>query len=289
VSINDAGQVTGTSQTASGETHVFVWTNGTMLDLGLGIVSAINGAGAVTGYITNRAVVWTPRAGGGYNPPTVLGTLGGGLSAGRSINDQGQVTGESTTPAGAAHAFLATGGTMTDIQTIPGGESFPWGMNNQGHVAGQYNGSAREQSFLWTPATGMRLLPTLGGVGGVALDVNDNDRVVGWSDPAPGQEFEAFIYQNGAITRMGTLGAPGSVATAINRFGQAAGRATVVRGRRSVIAHPFYWTAAEGMKDLGLPKGSGFGMAWDINASGSIVGEVQLSSGAHRATLWRLH
>jgi probable HAF family extracellular repeat protein len=287
-SINDAGQVTGLSQTASGEYHVFVWTNGAMQDLGPGQVSAINAQGAVTGYIGDRAVVWTPRTGGGYNPPTVLGTLGGPSSYGRAINDQGQVAGESTVLSGAAHAFLLTGGAMADIQTITGGNSFSWGMNNLGWVVGQWNGTPN-QSFLYTPATGMQLLPTLGGTRGVALDVNDNGQVVGWSEPAPGQPDEAYIYENGAIRRMGTLGALGSVATGINRFGQAAGRANVAVARRRTADHPFYWTATDGMKDLGLPKGSGFGMAWDINAAGTIVGEVQSSSGAQRATLWRLH
>jgi probable HAF family extracellular repeat protein len=286
-SINDAGQIAGNSQTASNEQHVFVWANGSMQDLGPGYASAINSLGAVTGYINSRAVVWTPRTSGGYNPPSDLGTLGGSTSEGRAINDQGQVTGESTTLSGASHAFLRTGGVMTDIQTIAGGNSFPWGMNNSGHVVGQWNGTPN-QSFLWTPATGMQLLPTLGGSRGVALDVNDNEQVVGWSEPAPGQQDEAYIYENGVIRRMGTLGAPGSVATAINRFGQAAGRASVTSGRRT-SNHPFYWTAAGGMTDLGLPKGSGFGMAWDINSSGWIVGEVQVSSGAERATLWRLH
>jgi probable HAF family extracellular repeat protein len=286
-SINDAGQIAGVSQTIAGDFHVFVWANGIMQDLGPGQVSAINALGAVTGYITNRAVVWSPKSGGGYNPPTVLGTLGGTSSAGRSINDQGQVTGESTIPSGASHAFLSTGGVLTDIHTVTGGNTFPWGMNNLGHVVGQWN-TATTQSFLWTPATGMRILPTLGGAGGVALDVNDNGQVVGWSEPAPGQQYEAYIYENGITRRLGTLGAPGSVATAINRFGQAAGRASV-GSRRRTVQHAVYWTAAGGIQDLGLPKGSTFGAAWDINALGSIVGEVQLSSGAERATLWRLH
>lgn len=287
-SINDNGQITGISTTASGEQHAFVWTNGSMQDLGPGWASAINASGQVVGYIGQRGVIWTPRSGGGYNPPADLGTLGGPSSAGRAINDAGQVTGESTTPAGPAHAFLRTGGVMADIQTIAGGESFPWGMNGQGQVAGQWNG-ATSQSFLYTPGTGMRLLPTLGGSHGVALDVNDNAQVVGWSEPAPGQPDEAYIYENGAIRRLGTLGAAGSVGTAINRFGVVAGRASVPSGRRASQQHPFYWTAAEGMKDLGLPKSMNFGMAWDINSSGAIVGEVSGNSGPSRATLWRLH
>lgn len=52
--INNAGQVTGFSQTAQGETHAFLYSKGQMTD---------------------------------------LGTLGGNLSVGRGINDAGQITG----------------------------------------------------------------------------------------------------------------------------------------------------------------------------------------------------
>lgn len=53
-SINNAGQVTGYSTTATGATHAFFYSNGTMTDLGsLGFDSfgeGINSEGEVTGY-----------------------------------------------------------------------------------------------------------------------------------------------------------------------------------------------------------------------------------------------
>jgi probable HAF family extracellular repeat protein len=66
--INDSGQVVGTSYTASGFFHAFLWQSGSgMQD---------------------------------------LGALGGGNSQANGINDGGQVVGTSSTASGFFHAFL---------------------------------------------------------------------------------------------------------------------------------------------------------------------------------------
>jgi probable HAF family extracellular repeat protein len=282
--VNDIGQIAGYSTTAAGSTHAVVWNNGQILDLGPGWATDINRGGEVVGYNAGRALLWRPRSGGGYDPPLSLGTLGGSYSDAQAISDGGQITGNSATASGASHGYLRTGTLMSDIHPASGplasGASFPWGLNNSGSVVGQWNGTPN-QSFLWTSAGGMRLLPTLGGSRGVALDINDNNQVVGWSEPAPGQPDEAYIYENGTIRRLGTLGSAGSVAMAINLSGVVVGRASTGRS-----AHPFYWTAAGGMKDLGLPKGMSFGQAWDVNSGGWIVGDA--SGQKSRAILWRL-
>ncbi len=56
LAINDAGQVVGWSETATGETHAFLWENGKMIDLGTlpgyakSIASGINAKDQVVGY-----------------------------------------------------------------------------------------------------------------------------------------------------------------------------------------------------------------------------------------------
>lgn len=283
--VNENGQIAGYSTSPAGATHAVVWSNGQILDLGPGQATDINAGGEVVGFNAGRALRWTPKSGGGYDPPVDLGTLGGTYGDAQAINDGGQVTGNSTTTGGASHAYLRTGTTTSDIHPatgpLAGGASFPWGLNNTGSVVGQWNGTPN-QSFVWTSAGGMQLLPTLGGSRGVALDINDNGQIVGWSEPAPGQADEAYIYENGAIRRLGSLGRPGSVGLAITASGLVVGRATT----RAGSSHAFYWTAAGGMKDLGLPKGTSFGQAWDVNSSGWIVGET--GGGQTRAVLWRL-
>jgi probable HAF family extracellular repeat protein len=284
--VNDNGAIAGYSATVDGVTHAVVWSNGQILDLGPGQATDINASGVVVGLSESRALLWAPRSGGGYDPPVDLGTLGGSFADAQAINDDGEIVGNSATSAGAAHAYLRTGTTMSDIHpasgSLAGGISYAWGLNGAGSVVGQWN-STTTQSFLWTSAGGMQVLPTLGGTQGIALDINDNGQVVGWSDPAPGQELEAYIYENATIRRLGSLGSPGSVAMAINGAGVVVGRANV--GRRS---HAFYWSALGGMKDLGVPKGGSYAWALDVNSNGWIVGEVQVRGGQSRAVLWQL-
>ncbi len=59
---------------------------------------------------------------------TDLGDLGGEESFAKGINDDGQVVGYSDASAGilSPHAFVYSGGTMTDLGTLPGG-SYSYG------------------------------------------------------------------------------------------------------------------------------------------------------------------
>jgi probable HAF family extracellular repeat protein len=97
--LNDRDQVTGTSETAAGQLHAFLWSNGRMRD---------------------------------------LGTLGGSSSYGYGINDRGEVVGVSETATGTRSAFLWRDGKMTDIGAIasPTG-SAAHAINDRGQVLGQ--------------------------------------------------------------------------------------------------------------------------------------------------------
>ena len=67
--INDNGQVTGWAHTASEATHVFMWSNGTITDLGTfgldPVGEAINNHGVIVGQSTLGAWI-APRI---YRPP----------------------------------------------------------------------------------------------------------------------------------------------------------------------------------------------------------------------------
>jgi probable HAF family extracellular repeat protein len=98
--LNERGQVVGNSETASGEFHAFLWSDGRMRD---------------------------------------LGTLGGSQSIAFGINDRGEVVGESQTASGETHAFLWRDGVMTDLAEglVPAGQpSYAAAINDRGQVLG---------------------------------------------------------------------------------------------------------------------------------------------------------
>ena len=71
---------------------------------------------------------------------TDLGTLGGTHSFAAAINDAGQVVGNSDIPGnGIPHAFLYSGGTMTDLNDlVPAGVTviYATGINAAGQIVG---------------------------------------------------------------------------------------------------------------------------------------------------------
>src|SRR5205809_6152331 len=144
--INDVGQIVGTSATASGTSHAFLWSNGTMADLGsLGSMGpsdgrGINNRGQVVGGTIDannshyHAFLWETGT------MRDLGTLPGyNLSQAQAINDAGQVVGFSGDPSmgGLGHAFLWDNGTMSDLGTLPG---YNYGIARGSEDAGQVAG-----------------------------------------------------------------------------------------------------------------------------------------------------
>jgi len=109
----DTVQVTGFSSAADGNEHAFLYSNGTMQD---------------------------------------LGTLPGGrYSAGRAINQSGEITGYSATPDAGIHAFLYSNGSMKDLGTLPG-KSFSYGegINRHGQIVGNARNLFDPHAFLYS-------------------------------------------------------------------------------------------------------------------------------------------
>jgi probable HAF family extracellular repeat protein len=68
---------------------------------------------------------------------TDLGTLPGGSSSeAYGINNSAQVAGDSYASSGFSHAFLYSGGSMTDIGALGVNNTFAYGINNSGQVVG---------------------------------------------------------------------------------------------------------------------------------------------------------
>lgn len=81
----------------------------------------------------------------------------------------------------------------------------------------------------------------------------------------------AFLWQNGAITY---LGSTGSIAYGINKSGMVAGSADVP-GRLGVQRHAFVWKNGAAI-DLGVLPGGTYSEAYGINDAGQVVGRSSL-------------
>jgi probable HAF family extracellular repeat protein len=190
--INATGQVTGASdKTGDSKTHTFLWkpatpngTSGTMYNLGSlggtesngGAINAsgqISGSSLTTADAAYHAFLWKPTTPNGTTGAMYdLLTLGGTESFGGSINASGQMAGFSYPTGDAAyHAYLwtpttlnGTSGTMQDLATLGGLNSYSYNVGAGGQVVGASEvvmTSDHTHAFLYTSGSGMLDLNTL--------------------------------------------------------------------------------------------------------------------------------
>lgn len=272
--INAAGQVVGVSSDLLGKKHAFLW-DGSMRDLGVlpntteSFAYAINDAGQVTGVsmslgsMTPRAFLWqnnTMADIGGFTP--------------RAINNNGDVAGAMITKRNNVEwydrACLWRNGTLTNLGTLSGNNSYAYGINDAGQVAGiSFTANdANSRAFLWNSGA-ISDLGTFGGTNSQAYGISSR-YVVGYAN-ATGEAQHAVLYTLGTSggantsTDLGTLSAPYSYAYAVNSKAQVVGTS----------GQAFIWQNGA-LFDLNmlLPPDSGWMLeaASAINEKGQIAG-----------------
>jgi probable HAF family extracellular repeat protein len=268
-----------------------------------GLISGLSENGLLdplTGFPQVRAVLWD------HNLRIVdLGTLGGYASAANAVNSRGQVVGVALNavpedpdiaaifnglPAGQqARAFLWRGGAMHDLGTLGGDNAQATAINEQGDVSG-FSGTNNDNSindatglptihpFLWKNGR-MQDLGSLGGTwawpgsfnfgGPYGRVMNARGQVAGTSTLPGDTSWHAFLWSNGHMIDLGTLGGSKSEAFAINDRGQVVGRAWLTDTPQ--VRHGFLWENGT-MIDLGTIDPCPRGTAKGVNSRGQIVG-----------------
>lgn len=256
---------------------------------------------------------------------TDLGTLGGTFSQGQYVNANGAVSGKSTLPGDTVlHAFLWENGVMTELGPGFHGPNSAAIINNASEIAtgdAQYSSTAAtgvETLFCDSPATVLPFvchaatwtgsgvltdLGTLGGPGSAGLFINGSGQVVGVSeiktidpfgfDGIDGGGFPAirgFVFQNGKMTELSTLGGYDSIANANNNLGQVGGTAQLAGGIDPTVGfvpqHPVTWTNGA-ILDLGTLGGK-FGFVESMNSNGLVSGITTLAGEEHvHGFLWQ--
>ena len=289
LAINASGQVTGDSVSSQliqvpcppqkyGQpkkcfTHpddAFVWSNGTMTDLGnlggnfsQGV--AINGSGEVVGSSSGKD---TGTGGAFLSNGHGMHQLSAPAEA-YGINDSDQIAGQCrnsmflqgytcvVSSNGAITALTESNPSIECLYIntiIPANIPAAVAINNNGQVLGNCFYSAGGLAVVWTNDI-PTVLPTLGGVASSGTAINNLGQVVGSSETSAGAE-DGFLWSNGTMTDLGSTFSP----AAINDSGVIVGGQFVYNG------------TLQNLNTL-IPQGSGYQIqsATGINDNGQIV------------------
>ena len=259
--------------TVSGESTHDVFTNVTSLRFSDGTQVFLNAHG-LTAIQAVGATTQTPQAG-------------------VSIDAQGNIAGyagSSQTPTEDT-GFLWSGGTLLTLSPLPGaGGSEAYHIGNgeivgQSYAANSVGGSSTAVVWYTNNLESGSASPTsLGWLAGdfasIAYGSNDHGAVVGTSYTT-GTTYHGFLWQNGGMISLGSLGGSQIKPVAINDATQIVGDATTAAG----ATHAFLWQNGA-MTDLGVLAGGTSSLALTIDSSGLAAGYSTDGSGLDQAVDW---
>jgi probable HAF family extracellular repeat protein len=238
-------------------------------------------------HLTCRPFLWQ------FGHMSALPTLGGNNGHASDINNGGQIKGTAQTtvtdsscpasqPSQTTLPVVWENGKARALPTVDGDpDGIAFAINDRGHAVGDTGICAGAiHAVLWENGTAFPLQDF--GTGAIAQGINNQGQIVGIVGSPDNTTEYAALWQNGALTNLGTL--PGdfaAIATGINNRGQVVG-STLDSGFNWV--HGFIWQDGV-MTDLNtlFPASSNLfaTMANKINESGQISGMATVLSGPH--------
>jgi probable HAF family extracellular repeat protein len=214
-----------------------------------------------------------------------------------------------------AHAFQWQGGVRRDLGALVAGVSSlaNW-VSNTGLIAGVSENGAIDpllpgfpqlRAVLWKNGhiTDLGTLPE-GGYESIANAVNSRGQVIGAalnaiSDPNSlgtggyPTQTRAFLWEDGAMQDLGTLGGTDALAQFINERGQVVGWSytssapnTTCPSFSPLATGSFIWDRRHGMQDLGTLGGT-CTLATGLNNSGTVVGSYVDDEQIERGFVWQ--
>jgi len=201
------------------------------------------------------------------------------------------------------HEFQWKNGVLTDLGALPGinssctagiaisGNGLIIGASENGTID-PLTGWPEVQAVLWKNDQIINL-GTLGGNESFSIGVNNRGQVTGQAanaipDPFPfpgfGQQARAFLWQNGVMLDLGTLGGPDAFGIAINDRGQVLGFSYINSTPNPTTGLPtgdgFLWEHGT-LQDIPDPLGGTIVSPFYLNNRGQVVGDANLAGDIH--------
>jgi probable HAF family extracellular repeat protein len=239
-------------------------------------------------WIISLITTAVPSFGQNYNLTDLGVVAGNNNSSGGGLNAQGHAVGTSsllTVPVNGNNgvATLFSNGQAVSLGTFGSSdETNATGINDLGEVAGIH---------CPTNVTPPTICDAIVSSNGVLKDINSASLFPQGSFAMAISNFgvagygwvnvnasHAFLFANGTMTDLGTLGGNSSLAYDINNNGQIVGWAHTAAGTQHAFLH-----ANGQMTDLGLLAGASGGRASAISANGQIAGWFDFSTSEHIA------
>jgi probable HAF family extracellular repeat protein len=246
--------------------------------------NGLNNAGTVVGYnYTSGGHVNAFVSSSGAATSLHQGDPNTGNSKAWGINASGAVVGEASL-GNATQAAVFSNGAVQTLGTLGGKNSYGYGINASGQVAGVSDTSDGSQHGFVTGMNGalVDIGPVNGGSSSAADAINDLGQVTGYAETSANGDYAAYIYQNGAMNFLATLGGSFAEGYAINNAGMVAGYSGLAG---DIASHAFLYAGGL-LVDLGSLGGTD-SYATGINESGNVVGASTLvAGGSYHAFLY---